>query len=132
MDNFHIDVTGEKSTALALALELGFHQCHGSTTIGYKLEVGDYRPQTNPPRRPRMILCWYATNGMLPFPVPLTHGLILPIIEAWLEAVDYGDEPDHDGDNGKGWRVYNEDWGHVGSDPYAFLAIEPAWAMYGK
>jgi hypothetical protein len=27
-------------------------------------------------------------------------------VTAWLEEVDYGEEPDHDGANGKGWRVY--------------------------
>jgi hypothetical protein len=36
-------------------------------------------------------------------------------------------EPDHDGDNKVGWRVYSE----VG-ESQALLAVQPIWAMYGK
>jgi hypothetical protein len=50
----------------------------------------------------------------------------------WLAEVDYGNEPDHDGDNGKGWTVYNEAWGHVDGHYSAIIAIAPTWAMYGK
>ncbi len=50
----------------------------------------------------------------------------------WLAEQNYGNEPDHDGDNGKGWRLYNEAWGRVGGHTYSFVAIKPAWAMYGK
>lgn len=50
----------------------------------------------------------------------------------WLAEADYGREPDHDGDNGRGWRVYNEGWGHVDSHHAAIIAVTPSWAMYGK
>lgn len=49
-----------------------------------------------------------------------------------IAHADYGRQPDHDGDNEKGWRLYNETWGMVGGDHSAFAAVEPAWAMYGK
>lgn len=50
----------------------------------------------------------------------------------WLAEADYGSQPDHDGDNGRGWRVYNEGWGHVDGHRSAIVAITPVWAMYGK
>lgn len=50
----------------------------------------------------------------------------------WLAEVDYGKQPDHDGDNGRGWRVYVEGWGHIDSHWGAIVAVAPRWAMYGK
>lgn len=41
-------------------------------------------------------------------------------------------EPDHDGDNDKGFRLFTESWGQVFGEYQAFVAIEPIWAMYGK
>jgi hypothetical protein len=51
---------------------------------------------------------------------------------AWERNVD------HDGNNALGWKVYTEDWGHIGeengysSDCYAFAAIKPSYLWYGK
>jgi hypothetical protein len=51
----------------------------------------------------------------------------------WLAVVSYPPEPDfHDGDNVKGWRVYNEDWTHVAGRWEAAFAVEPMWMMAGK
>jgi hypothetical protein len=50
----------------------------------------------------------------------------------WLAEADYGKQPDHDGDNGRGWRLYNESWGHVDGHFSAIIAVAPNWAMYGK
>ena len=30
------------------------------------------------------------------------------------------------------WRVYCDEWGRVGNQYQAFVAIQPCWAMYGK
>lgn len=47
----------------------------------------------------------------------------------WLAEAEYGAEPDHDGCNTRGWRVYNEKCdGHYG----AIIAVAPAWACHGK
>src|SRR5690349_24893058 len=46
-------------------------------------------------------------------------------LEAWLAEADYGPQPDHDGDNSKGWRIYNEAWGHVDNLWGAIVAIQP-------
>ena len=32
----------------------------------------------------------------------------------------------------KAWRVFVENWGYVGDNPYAIAAILPIWAWLGK
>ncbi len=86
-------------------------------------------------QRPRLIFTWVIDPdaGWIPLVTSLSAESALPVVLDWLRNASYGSEPDHDGDNGKGWRVYCEGWGHV--EPYgyqALVAIEPRWAMYGK
>lgn len=50
----------------------------------------------------------------------------------WLAEAEYGGEPDHDGDNKKGWLIYNERYGQVDGDYGAIIAIAPVWTEYGK
>jgi hypothetical protein len=45
---------------------------------------------------------------------------------------EYQDWCDHDGDDGHGFRIYNEAWRQVAGSPYAILAVLPIWAWYGK
>lgn len=108
--------------------------------------------------KPRLVMCWadpgikewgvpyelYSRNRpdlrARKFPVKVNKlpgkGIdaehVWPMIEAWLDDTSYGTQPDHDGDNDKGWRIYNEAWGHVAGLWQAFAAIEPVWLMYGK
>lgn len=118
MDNQRIDVTSEGNEHFHKVLSLLPHK----NVVGYRQEKG------------RLIFYWSdwrepkATKFLYPYTIKQAGDFAL----GWLEHVDYGPEPDHDGSNGKGWRIYNEDWGHVDHDQYAFVAIEPAWAMYGK
>jgi hypothetical protein len=67
-----------------------------------------------------------------PFPVPMNADQIGALVTAWLETAKYPPAPDHDGDNKRGWHLYNEQWGHVGNDHYAIAAIAPSWQTYGK
>lgn len=69
------------------------------------------------------------TRFLTPFP---RYEIVTKLVWAWLETVAYGPQPDHDGSNGKGWRVFNEAWGHVAQERFAFCAIQPVWAMYEK
>lgn len=55
-----------------------------------------------------------------------------PMIKAWLDETDYGPEPDTDGHNGKGYRIFCEGCGYVCGMWQAFVGIEPAWLTYGK
>lgn len=117
MDNFHFDMTSKGDKTLRTAMSL-FPQ---RNVTGYRAdaEKGLILYSADSPR---------ATA--LPFPMTLEQAA--DFAHGWLEHADYGREPDHDGDNGKGWRLYTEDWGHVGGEWQAFAAVQPAWAMYGK
>lgn len=119
MDNFHIDVTSEGKTHLELALKIAFGSYHKA--VGYKV-IPDKG----------LVLYWIPVDDMVPLPFKMDSDAIVPIVQGWLAEQDYGREPDHDGDNGQGWRVYCESWGHVNHQFEAFVAIQPAWAMYGK
>lgn len=71
--------------------------------------------------------------NVLPLPYPMDCQATTEFVWNWLQqGADYGKQPDHDGDNGKGYRIFNEAWGHVGNDWRAIIAVQPAWAMYGK
>lgn len=82
----------------------------------------------------RFTLFWCNHQDMTPFPSSLGMTRCADLAVDWLEDVaKYPREPDHDGDNGRGWRCFTEDWGRI--EPFgfgAFLAVEPYWLMYGK
>lgn len=71
-------------------------------------------------------------NDQVALPFTLDAAGAADFASRWLAEADYGSQPDHDGDNGKGWCIYNEAWGHVDSHYSAIIAIAPSWAMYGK
>ncbi len=119
MDNFRIDVTCEGDEALRAVMTIAFTQ-HRSA-VGWRLD-----PEYG------MILYWTDHKGTNALPFPHDAEATFHMVKKWLETQDYGREPGHDGSNGKGFRVYNEAWGHIGSEWQAFLAIKPEWAWYGK
>lgn len=134
-DNFHFDITGAP-----LDKSLGIAFGEWNTAVGWaEVDCGERAVGregiwgANQSAR-RLILFWHKDESglMIPFPAPLDVAAVKPFIEAWLKAADYGPQPDQDGSNGKGWRVYNETWTHVADSHYAFVAIEPVWIMYGK
>lgn len=118
MDNFAFDMTSEGDEALKTALSL-FRPPGGKVT-GYSTDGK------------RLVFFWSDSQTATKLPFPMTLSQAADFASGWLQHADYGGQPDHDGDNGKGWRLYCENWGQIGRDPYAFAAIEPAWAMYGK
>lgn len=124
MDNFQFDITSEGSLEQCMRIAFSKHP----TALRWKEQLQDGSKIL------RLVLAWTGADGQgwTPFPVPMNAETVVPIVTQWLDSQDYGPQPDHDGDNAKGWHVYNEAWGHVGGDYHAFVAIEPAWAMYGK
>lgn len=118
-DNFEFRITG---ASLEKSLDIATTQW--SKVVGWSTDSNGKR----------LVLYWTTTKqpGFYPLPAPLERNEIVEFVRAWLKSVDYGPEPDHDGDNGKGWTVYNERWGHVANRYEAFVAIEPTWMMYGK
>lgn len=140
MDNYRFDMTCEGRERLTAALNLAFT---GKSAKGYIIRPAheafkheQYRHLDKPKRPDRMIFLWSdceKPEGYHPFPFEMDPAGCAEFAWRWLEGTaDYGREPDHDGDNERGWRVYNESWGHVEDLHAAIIAIAPAWAMYGK
>ena len=137
-DNFSFDMTG---VPLELGLQVAFSD--HKTAVGW----ADWPRQEVLPHdtriTPRLVLFWAHPKSRIEqwngdaveynkFPTALSWEECLPLVKQWLKSCEYGQQPDHDGDNGKGWRVYNESWTQVGDRWEAFVAIEPEWIWYGK
>lgn len=136
MDNFGIDITGEGRKIFTQAMEIAFSQ--HPHALGYRIDGS------------RLIFLWVASRytagnnssnaldpAVVAFPFKMDASGAAEFANRWLAEQDYGEEPDHDGSNGRGFRVFNEGWGHVklmsgATEHYAIVAVEPAWAVYGK
>jgi len=131
MNNRHISVQSQGRTAFDLAFQLLFDNAPGGKASHYF-----EHPEKG------FLLLWSEDS------FDSNDGVVkankLPYSMGWKEASDlawgwltnqpkekYEQYLDHDGSNGKGFLVYNEYWGHVGSH-YAFLGVKPIWAWYGK
>lgn len=149
MDNRQIDVTSEGAAALAAAVGIVWPNAHGGKVTHFKIvnvknvtdyykdatgEVTGHSTESMPAAdgTPTLILAWYADDGFQALPYPHDRDAAIQLITGWLKTVDYGEAPDHDGSNGKGWRIFNDSWGHVAGSHYGVLGVQPAWAMYGK
>jgi hypothetical protein len=150
MDNARLDVVneGEAALRLALALAMGQHAqvthwkvskarrvtrywaLEGKPTHGHSEEL--VVDPADAKARPTLILLWHDEGQATPLPAPMELEATVSFVKNWLAHATYGREPDHDGSNGRGFRVFTEDWGHVYDHHYAVVGIQPAWAMYGK
>lgn len=118
MDNRQLDFTGEGFEDFKLAMRLAIHD---NKTIGYRVFENKF------------ILYWAKSDKMQQLPYPMTIDETINFAWGWFMKNEPSmKEPDHDGDNEKGFRVFNESWGHVLGEWQAYIAIEPIWAMYGK
>lgn len=153
MDNFRFDMTCEGEDALVAAFNLVFaakglvgkypkggirgitHYAVRPATEGVKLPDGSWQ-HNQYPRPLRMVFFNHyeikPEDGKVAFPFKMDADGAADFARRWLSQTEYGHEPDHDGDNGKGWRLYNEGWGHIDGDNYGVIAVAPVWAMYGK
>lgn len=122
MDNFRLDITSRGKENLKLALRL----TQRGMVTGYSLG------EASVAGRKRLVLYWAPSERAIPFPCALTIEQAAEIAAAWLDSSDYGSEPQHDGSNSKGFRLYCEAWAQIGDDWSAFAAVEPAWALHGK
>jgi hypothetical protein len=124
VDNFHFDVTCQGneqfSKCLEMAITLSGHKNVTHYLIDDKRGLG---------------LFWHYQDKhdtLLKLPYPMKIPAIVQFATNWISQVEYPQQPDHDGDNGRGWRIYNESWGHVWDYHEGVIAIAPVWAMYGK
>lgn len=146
MDNRSVNVVSEGDESLRLALTLIWPNAAGGKASHYKLvklqESTKYygTPTTshstemanNDNGKETLILLWHEERGSLPLPYPLNLDEAVNFVAGWLKRADYGRQPDHDGDNGRGFRVFSDFWGHVAGHHYGIAGVQPEWAMYGK
>jgi len=123
MSDFHFDMTSEGDETFKKALSL--FEPPGRKVEGYKFDE----------KKNRVILYWspgYSGNCQAFF-YTLTLDQAADFVLGWLNtAANYGEQPDTDGCCSPGWRLYNESYGRIGDDHYAFAAIEPIWIIHGK
>lgn len=123
MDNFHVSIQSEGKDHFVRALSF-FLDGHKSV-VGYSIS-----------EEKGLIFYWSMTSlpkDVTKFPYDMNLEDAVAFAWGWLLKVAYPQpEPDHDGDNGKGFLIYNESWGHVDNEWAALVAILPVWAIYGK
>lgn len=141
MDNFKIDVVSSKYETFALAMDIALKHWRAVShyaVIDYKAEsVNEWLDK--PEKRKTMLLFWHDDESFKPRPTPLPYKMkdevLVSFVWHWLEDYwenDPHSEPDHDGSNSHGWRVFNEEWGHVAGSHYGVVGVQPVWAMHGK
>lgn len=132
MDNRIFNINGSGEEILLKTLELAFrHTGHDTTVKAWSIS-----------KEKGLVLHWTTIEHIdsNKLPSPLTAEEVLPLVTRWLNDLDIKDfiltnwdvNADHDGSNSLGWRVYVEDWGHIGDDWSAICAITPAYMWHGK
>lgn len=126
MDNFYVHIVSEGESNFKAAMRIIF-QSQTAKYYGVNAENS------------RMILYWVDPKdcgkekyNILPLAYEMNADEAIPFVWGWLQHATYSRQPDHDGDNGKGFVVKNESWGHAGGIWQGFAEIHTGWAMYGK
>lgn len=119
MDNFKVDIVAKGDVALRLAVELFYAERHKVVAYRISKESG-------------LVLYWSEHKDATTLPFKYDIEDTIRLISKWLSEQDYGPEPDHDGHKGKGFRIYNCQYGHVDDHWQAMMAVQPEWAEFGK
>lgn len=137
MDNRVFNVNGSGLPGLIAAMKLAFRQQAGfydrsrtDTVSGWIVD----------PKKGLILLWSDSVTGCSKFMAPMTAEQVAPMVMGWLETDEAKAIPlsgwdadcQHDGNNSPGWRVFVEDWGHVGDQRYATCCITPAFMWHGK
>ena len=127
MDNFKIDISAESFDSIIDALKIAFRH-NGSHarcwTTGKLDDVSTLILFWSTPEP-----CWVEVNE---FPAPLAARDAAEVVRQWLDIQDYEGEPIFDGSSYRGFRIFADDWGHVGGSMYAICGVQPYWSMHGK
>lgn len=119
MDNRQITVKAEGKDSFDLAMRLAFKKF--TKAKGYQVKDNT------------LVFYWADYKEMTKLPFEMKVEDAINFAWAWLENTPISTkQPNHDGDNGKGFMVYNDSWGHVFNAFEAIIGITPIWAMYGK
>lgn len=139
MDNFAFDITARSRVTFDLAMQIATaddKEAKAYAVIDHVCESNEWTKRDKKKRK-TLVLFWVKdVKDTIPFPHPLKGKALREFCWDWLQHTHEdgaaGSEPDHDGSNSPGYRIFNEAWGHVASHWQAFAAIQPAWAMHGK
>ncbi len=119
MDNTLINIQSEGRKNFERAMQIAASRWN--TTVGFRIYEN------------KMVLYWTKSDKTILLPYEMNIEKITEFAWGWLEATKpTAKEPDHDGDNDKGFHLFTESWGQVFGEYQAYVAIEPIWAMYGK
>lgn len=143
MDNLSIDVTSIGDAALELAIRLamtGGKAAHvryaklKEQTRYFGMPTNDHmtRLVEDDQGVPTMIFLWHEDRHSQPLGRDINPFGAAQLATIWLKETEYGEEPDHDGSNRKGWRAFSHSIGDALGCHYTIIAIQPAWASYGK
>jgi hypothetical protein len=149
MDNQRLIVVSETALDFRLGMQLAFRHAPGDKAWSWWIwnpERSSYdkdRPEEGlgvVHEGPFLVLSWEGnprhtdTFPAIKYRLPsgMDFNLAADFAWNWLAEQDYGEQPDHDGSNHKGFVLFNDAWGHVAGDRYAIIAVGPAWAMAGK
>lgn len=140
MDNFHIDVVSDDDTAFGQAMAIAFGKRRTATHFAViTVPNGGVHGGAGDGIQCKTLVFLAFSDGApvnaTRFVAPLSAEHATIQARLWLESLPdecWGCEPDHDGHNRKGWRVFVETWGRVAGLWGTIVAVQPAWAMYGK
>lgn len=127
MDNRTFDVTAVGTETLKHVLAIAFQNAPGRKATHYVVESVNGKPT--------LMLCWHEEHGAQLLPFPLDEQGALFWIAEWLKNAEYPADSgwSDDVETDRGWRAYcGPSWSHVAGRHYAFLAVQPALALYGK
>lgn len=141
MDNFRLDVVSEGKDAFSDAIDIALEQHRAAShfvVIDYPCVVNELIKADG--KRKTLILFWSEDDSFEPkpsaFPSDMKGAPLETFVWNWLEDMwekkEHGPQPNHDGHNENGWRIFNEYWGHLAGSQYGIIAIQPIWATYGK
>jgi hypothetical protein len=126
MDNFQIKVVSEGRPHFDMALGMCFDK--------YKMATHYIITKNGENKAYSLTFYWIELDKAEALPYPMGFKAASDFAWHWLEhGADYGSEPDHDGDNHKGFLITNGDnWGQINGAYQSICQIQPCWAMYGK
>lgn len=126
MDNKHISITLGGRAAFDLAIKVAF------MTEYDKDEPLATATHYFEDEEKGLVFLWHEDKSVnsVKLPIPLDWKGTADLAWRWLEGQPNSAYKD-DGGNSRGFRVYNEGWGHVKSH-YAIIAVLPVWAWHRK
>ncbi len=124
-----VDVSSEGAYHLGLAIDLALVYHTGPDRGMRATKITHWQVIDG-----KMVFSWHESSKGQPLPAPMGREMLIPLILSWLAEQDYGDEPDHDGSNAKGWRL-KAHWELMPDHPGRFyfqFSVQPEWCEYHK